>query len=395
MSHTVNNESRAHRLHNLIDELMDDGQITEADVERIRIQTEVKPGVNDDEEWEIQMLLASDVAFVGRAKEQLGEIIGDTVDPGEGRPKDVFGVDQIYASKQVGPGEPAPESWHMDPTSLETVNNDPRIKFGGDENKFAQKNADGSFRMLSDKGATGNPGAESGKVRVSILTSSGDNMRQPPGPGEPARTYDQEVLSERGFMQDERDWTNVEMTAYVKVNAFSERRDDHRYFGWFARGGAHNDEVPNPVIPGQFQGCEGTAYKPRISYSNGESVNIKELWHDASEGYASRGSKDHTDGDPLEGWVGIKTVIYTRDDGSVVQELWLDLENDGTWELANSTVDRGGWEPSSGVSNRCGGEDDQIITWGGPRATFRWDWADSVDVKAMSVREIEPGQRNQ
>jgi hypothetical protein len=38
----------------------------------------------------------------------------------------------------------------------------------------------------------------------------------------------------------------------------------------------------------------------------------------------------------------------------------------------------------------CGGEPDQLITWGGPIATFRWDNATHVDFKNFSVREIEP-----
>ena len=40
-------------------------------------------------------------------------------------------------------------------------------------------------------------------------------------------------------------------------------------------------------------------------------------------------------------------------------------------------------------SKECGGEPDQIITWGGPIATFRWDGASDVDIKNFSVREIE------
>ena len=32
----------------------------------------------------------------------------------------------------------------------------------------------------------------------------------------------------------------------------------------------------------------------------------------------------------------------------------------------------------------------QIITWGGPIATFRWDGATDVDIKNFSVREIQP-----
>ena len=43
-----------------------------------------------------------------------------------------------------------------------------------------------------------------------------------------------------------------------------------------------------------------------------------------------------------------------------------------------------GEETASTVAGRA----DQIISWGGPIATFRWDSANDVDFKSMSVREI-------
>jgi hypothetical protein len=33
---------------------------------------------------------------------------------------------------------------------------------------------------------------------------------------------------------------------------------------------------------------------------------------------------------------------------------------------------------------------DQLITWGSPVATFRWDHTADVDFRNLSVREIEP-----
>ena len=39
---------------------------------------------------------------------------------------------------------------------------------------------------------------------------------------------------------------------------------------------------------------------------------------------------------------------------------------------------------------QCGGSSDQIMTWGGLIATFRWDNANNVDIKWFSVREIKP-----
>jgi hypothetical protein len=40
--------------------------------------------------------------------------------------------------------------------------------------------------------------------------------------------------------------------------------------------------------------------------------------------------------------------------------------------------------------NRCGGDPDQLITWGSPVATFRWDGTADVDFRDLSVREIQP-----
>lgn len=37
----------------------------------------------------------------------------------------------------------------------------------------------------------------------------------------------------------------------------------------------------------------------------------------------------------------------------------------------------------------CGGAPDQIITWGDPIVTYRWDNSPDVDIKDFSVREIQ------
>jgi hypothetical protein len=72
---------------------------------------------------------------------------------------------------------------------------------------------------------------------------------------------------------------------------------------------------------------------------------------------------------------------------AVKMEIWLDKNNDGNWEKVDENIDRGGWGDEGG---ECGGAPDQIITWGGPIATFRWDGATDVDIKNFSVREIQP-----
>lgn len=66
-------------------------------------------------------------------------------------------------------------------------------------------------------------------------------------------------------------------------------------------------------------------------------------------------------------------------------ENWVDQNNDGNWVKVFETVDAGGWG-REGIG--CGGQADQIITQGGPIATFRWDSATDVDFKNLSIREI-------
>ena len=47
--------------------------------------------------------------------------------------------------------------------------------------------------------------------------------------------------------------------------------------------------------------------------------------------------------------------------------------------------DAGKWGRSGA---ECQVKADQILTWGGPLASFRWDFAQDVDFRDLSVREI-------
>ena len=73
----------------------------------------------------------------------------------------------------------------------------------------------------------------------------------------------------------------------------------------------------------------------------------------------------------------------------VKEEIWLDPNNNGNWVKVNEFTDAGGFGDQGQV---CGGKTDQIITWGGPIATFRWDKTTDVDIKDFSIREIQPSQ---
>ena len=257
---------------------------------------------------------------------------------------DKFGVTALY------PQKPGGEEWFV-------KMNDPASDLRFDAGATITKNEDGSWKIKSSK------------VRLKVMTSSGYEP-------ESIDTYDQQVMAENGYMQDKSDWKNIEITGFVKINSATSTEDN---ISWFARGGKHNDAIE----------CEGTSYKGRLFYS-GLTGFSKEQWHDG--GYSFTTSKDVTSS-ILNRWVGFKVVMYNLPvDGAgsdkVVLENWLNNNADKkTWFKVDTKTDDGGWGSEGDV---CGGIPDQILTWGGPLAYFRWDSATDADFKWLSVREVEP-----
>jgi hypothetical protein len=254
---------------------------------------------------------------------------------------DKFGIREIYPTKENG------EEWFMNSSPEDDSHFSPQTQLS--------ENSDGSFKVKSTK------------VRMGVFTSSGYQPSE-------ISTLDHSEIAAKGYMQSPNDWRDVEITGYVKVNSGS---GDN--FAWYARGGRHTGS-------GNPEGCEGVAYKGGLYY-NGETRWAKEQWH--SGGYVF--SEHQKSMGPLNGkWVGFKTIMYnTQEAGKtgVKLEMWLDKDNNNQWVKVNERVDNGGWGNNGG---ECGGDPDQIITWGGPIATFRWDSASDVDIKNFSVREIEP-----
>jgi hypothetical protein len=273
---------------------------------------------------------------------------------------DKFGIAMLYPTKPNG------EQWYMNmssPTSDPRFNlNNPYKHVGKSSiSKFNfTKNSDGSWKVISPK------------VRMEAYTSTGYNQSK-------MTTYNQSELAAKGYMQSPDDWKNVEITGYIKYNG-GKKADEN--FDWYARGGIHTDAN---------KGCEGTAYKGNLYYS-GNSDFGKEQWHE--NGFVSTDEKINVTS-PLKGkWIGFKLAMYnlspTLKNGSMSVKLenWINENADGkTWKKVDEKIDDGGWGKDG---ERCGGRPDQIITWGGPVATFRWDGANEVDIKNFSVREIQP-----
>ena len=254
---------------------------------------------------------------------------------------DKFGVLKIYPTKQDG------EQWYL----KSNPNDDPRYS----PQTTLTKNSDDSFKVKSTK------------VRMGVFTSSGFHP-------EKINTLNHNKIAQTGYMQSPNDWRDVEITGYVKLNS-----GNNDNFVWYARGGRHTGY-------GSPQGCEGVAYKGGLFYS-GATRWEKEQWHTGGYVFAEFGKNIG----PIKGkWVGLKVIMYNivqNDKIAVKLELWVDKSNNNHWIKASEKIDKGGWG-NNGME--CGGKPDQIITWGGPIAAFRWDGATDVDIKKFSVREIVP-----
>jgi hypothetical protein len=253
---------------------------------------------------------------------------------------DKFGIQKIYQTKENG------EEWYMNM-------NNPFADSRFTSYATLTPNGDDSWRITDTK------------VRLDVATSSGFHPER-------IDTYDHGELARKGYMQDPNDWKNVEITGFVRVNHATVDDDS---LSWYARGGRHTDSVP----------CEGSSYKNDLYYSGRMRV-AKEQWHEGGYTFSefSKGTSSLYDR-----WIGFKTVIYNTSedsDSSVVIETWINENADKvTWKKVSTTTDSRNWGDEG---DYCGGSPDQVITWGGPIAAFRWDNADNVDVKWLSIREI-------
>ena len=202
---------------------------------------------------------------------------------------------------------------------------------------------------------------------MGVFTSSGFHPEE-------IKTLNHNEIALAGYMQSPNDWKDVEITGYVKLNS-----GNNDNFVWYARGARHTGY-------GSPQGCEGVAYKGDLFY-DGSTRFSKEQWHTGGYVFGEFGKNI---GPIKDKWVGLKVIMYNivQDDNTMVKlELWVDKNNNNDWTKAAEKIDKGGWGNAGG---ECGGEADQIITWGGPIASFRWDGATDVDIKKFSVREIAP-----
>ena len=223
----------------------------------------------------------------------------------------------------------------------------------------------------------------SGQVRISV--EAVDSSCE----GEP----DHGVALQRGYMCSPNDWYNVEFTGYIKLDTPAGDSSDQDWT-WYAGGGRHTGD-------GWVDGCMGSAYKASYHYRDADVRYGKEQWH-VKYHYKSwtsvPGGIDYTANRSL--WLGMKYVKYefTRNGQRGIRlELWLDLDGidaagnpRNNWQrvrVVEDHPDGGSWGADA---QECRApRADQIMFWGGPWVTYRWDNTTSK-LRLMSVREITP-----
>ncbi|MER6171598.1 discoidin domain-containing protein [Streptosporangium sp. NPDC001681] len=258
----------------------------------------------------------------------------------------VDGVGMIYPTRAGG------QVWHLS----NNPGGDPRL-----DGATMTPNPDGTFSVRDTA------------ARIGVSTTTYDQDEDEDG-----LTWRQPDLRSRGFMHDANDWRNVEITGYVR---YVSGTDDSDAFTWYARGARHTGSGQTP------QTCWGTAYKGDLRYADGAVKIEKELYHLGGDGYA-KGTYTGGGASIKGKMVGFKVVMYDIP-GGVRVEAYLDRAGNNTWTRVTSRDDTGTWAIET--DNRCGGTRTEKVTWGGPKAAFRWDDATKVDLTKFSVREIAPG----
>jgi hypothetical protein len=263
----------------------------------------------------------------------------------------IEGVVMLYPTKDGG------DEWFMGPE----LKNDTRF----DANANISKNQDGSRSVNSTAQTT-----------LNIWTRDSGDFRNKSG----MDTYNHSIIEARGYWYKPSDWKNVEMTGYFKLNNYTEDE-----YTTYSRSIWHNTT---------HNGCGGSDYKLRLHF-DGSVTFDKEEWHvHYSEQPNSARMPEHKIVDGLGNltnkWIGLKSVVYNIEQNGTSYpklEMWIDQNNNNTWKKIHEYVDKGGW---GSTMNRCGGAPDQLITWGSPVVTFRWDGTANVDFRNLSVREIQP-----
>jgi hypothetical protein len=188
-----------------------------------------------------------------------------------------------------------------------------------------------------------------------------------------SRTTGFEELEQRGSWVDPKtDFLNVIWGMYIQ-----RKEGTKNGFSFFSRSLRHNKDI--------HDGMGGTAYKGNLNIEGSLSVK-KEIWHIGGYQFSKKyqATKDSIFDKRIGYAVGLYNFVYDDQRRGVCVMQFLDELCDGSWELKYLRCDKEdmGWgKLGEGGGEKFGGKYDQLISWGSPKVTFRWDnsvtWFDS------------------
>jgi hypothetical protein len=192
---------------------------------------------------------------------------------------------------------------------------------------------------------------------------------------------DRDELLDSRFMQDVRDWHNVEVTVVF------------RYIG----GNDTGDIVLGSRTGlGDTDPCAGHEYKAGLNLDGLGGFLSKQQYFSAGNDY--RNFDTTKMGTQIKGkFVALKFVIYdldhdgkptiTSEDAESVQlEFYGSVGGSNPFRKLQEYRDQGNW----GQAAVCGGEAGAIGLWGGPITTLEWRNGAVIEIQSVSVREIDP-----
>lgn len=183
--------------------------------------------------------------------------------------------------------------------------------------------------------------------------------------------------TQHGFLASPADFTNQEMTIYLRVHQISDPA--RAQISLKIRGGRHSDKTPDAAS------CVMLTLSPS---AHGSVARFgKELQHPLYDYVTLRALSQATLRENV--WIGLKLVSWNdpHDATRVLHRLYLDTDP----FQADSGVPNNNWQLYSEYTDIAGvstGRYRTLVNWGGNVATFRMDGFHDVDFAYPSVREI-------
>lgn len=286
--------------------------------------------------------------------------------PPPGSNTDKFGVSKIFGD---GPGS----NYLMsdDPA------NDPRGNNPEASSSYKPKyikNNDGSFKIQGQL-----------EIRGAITQDHGYHESQ--------LCTDYEKCKSQGFMQDNMDWKDIEMTSYYRINQCgSGAHNGECHIEHVMRGQRSTTSNTSVGICGSALGCSDNYHGNSYPLS-GRQKWEKDMFHTTGYSKDVNGVNNNTATRKWNNgqWIGIKTIVYNRPDGTVQMEHWTDENANNQWKKTHSWIDTGtNWPPRGSIGNcNVPSGTSPVITFGGPLTVFRSDNIQDYDVKFQSIRSID------